>query len=218
MGGKVILKLSIKYVTILPMTRFLLIRHATTDAVGKHLSGRAEGVHLNEEGQQQAHRLAEQLSGLSIDAIYSSPLERATETAAPLAEALQVEVTSCEDFLEINFGEWTNQSFAELHSDPWFQRFNTYRSGTRIPGGELMTEAQLRIIGGMERLCRQHPQQTIAVVSHSDMIKATIAYYAGIHIDLFQRIEISPASVSIIELFEDSARILTLNHCGPIRL
>ena len=200
------------------MTRFLLIRHATTDSVGKRLSGRREGVPLNEAGKTQAQELAARLSDLPVSAIFSSPLERALETAAPLAQALNLKTSISPDFLEIDFGNWTNLSFEELQEKQEFQRFNSFRSCTRIPGGELMAEAQLRIVQGLEKLCRQHSGETVAVVCHADLIKAAIAYYAGIHLDLFQRLEISPASVSVLEIYPDTARILLVNHTGELKL
>ena len=200
------------------MTRILLIRHATTDSVGKRLSGRMAGVHLNEEGRMQAQQLAKRLAHLPVTAIYSSPLERTIETAGPVAQSLHLENIICEDFLEIDFGDWTNCSFEELQSQSQFQHFNTFRSCTRIPGGELMLEAQTRIITGLQKLCVQHPQETVAVVSHADLIKAAVAFYAGIHLDMFQRIEISPASVSVIEIYDETARILLVNHTGGIKI
>ncbi|KAA9332800.1 histidine phosphatase family protein [Adhaeribacter soli] len=200
------------------MTRFLLIRHATTDSVGKRLSGRKEGVHLNEAGLEQAQQLAQRLNHLPVSAIYSSPLERALETAEPVAQALNLQTCINRDFLEIDFGNWTNLTFEELQGQQEFQRFNAFRSCTRIPGGELMTEAQLRIVQGLEKLCRRHSGETLAVVSHADLIKSALAYYAGIHLDLFHRLEISPASVSVLEIYSDTARILLVNHTGELRL
>jgi probable phosphoglycerate mutase len=199
------------------MTKIILIRHATTDSVGKRLSGRMTGVHLNEEGRQQANSLAERLAGLQINEIHSSPLERATQTAEPLAKSLQLTTIINEDFLEMNFGEWTNKSFEELKNDNQFQLFNTFRSSTRIPGGESMMEAQTRIVTGIHKLVSKHPNQNIAVFSHSDMIKSAIAHFAGIHLDMFQRIEISPASVSIIEFYDEAIRIIVVNHTGNIK-
>ena len=198
------------------MAKFLLIRHATTDSVGKRLSGRTADVHLNEEGVKQAKELAQRFINLKIDALYSSPLERARETAAPIAELKQLECNVHQHLNEIDFGEWTNLSFDDLKDNAEFGRFNNFRSCTRIPGGELMAEAQLRFINGIEMLSANHTHQTIAIVSHADLIRSCIAYYAGIHLDMFQRIEISPASVSIIELCNDTAKILLLNHTGKI--
>lgn len=200
------------------MTRFLLIRHATTNAVGKRMTGRMPGVSLNDEGKGQAERLAERLKGLPIAAIYSSPVQRAVETASFVAKTLNLEPRIAEDFLELDLGEWTDASIELLRSDTLFSRFNTFRSNTRIPGGELMVEAQLRMITGLQKLCAKHPEETVAVVGHGDPIKAVVAYYAGIHLDLFHRLEISPASVSVIEVFADTARVLHVNDVGELLL
>ena len=175
------------------------------------------GVSLNDEGKDQANKLAEWLKGLPIAAIYSSPLERATETAEPLAKMLNKEVSISEDFLEINFGDWTNLTIEELEKDSTFQLYNSFRSFTNIPNGELMVEAQARFIKGLQKLCVQHPNETVAVFSHGDLIKAAVAYYAGTPLDMFLRIEISPASVSIINVFEETAQILLVNDTGEIK-
>ena len=200
------------------MTKFLLIRHAATDSVGKRLSGRMAGVQLNKEGLMQAQALAERLAGLPLTAIYSSPLDRARETAEPICKALSLEMEIYEDFNEIDFGEWTNKSIRELEDQPAFKRFNSFRSSTRIPGGELMPEAQVRMVRGLEKLYVRHPNEIVAVISHADMIRAAISYYAGIHLDMFQRIEISPASVSVIEMYDETARISLVNHTGEIKV
>lgn len=198
------------------MIKILFIRHALTHSVGKRLAGRAPGLHLNTEGEQQANQLAQRLAGLPIGAIYSSPLERAMETAQPVAQILNLPCNACADFIEIDFGNWTNCSIEELKRDPVFERFNTFRSLTRPPGGELMGEAQLRIIRGIEQLRIQHPDEVVAIVSHADLIKAAIAWYAGISTDMLQRLEISPASISIVEIYDETARLLLMNHTGSI--
>ena len=200
------------------MTRFLLVRHAINPTVGKTLAGRSPGVVLSETGRLQAEAVAASLSGLPIAAVYSSPLERATETAAPIAKHFGLSVVTADEFAEIEFGEWTSRSIDDLRSDVQFQRFNTFRSCTRIPGGELMAEAQLRMVQGLEKLRQQHRDEVVVVVSHADMIKAAIAFYAGIHIDLFQRIEIAPASVSTLAIDDDTARILGVNYTGGINI
>lgn len=199
------------------MTRFLLIRHATTNSVGKSLTGRMPGTPLNEEGALQAQQLAQRLAVLPIAAIYSSPVERALQTAACMAKVLQLEPVTSDDFLELDFGQWTGASFDTLAGDQQFQRFNSFRSHTRIPDGETMLEAQGRIVSGLQKCCSRHSGQTVAVVSHSDMIKAAVAYYAGIPLDLFQRLEISPASVTVLELYAETARLVLLNDVGGIR-
>ncbi len=200
------------------MTRFLLIRHATNDTVGKTLAGRKDGVHLNEEGRVQANDLVSLLGDIPVHAIYSSPLLRAMETAEPLANARRLDIRSCEDFLEMDFGDWTGLSFDTLSKDKQFQLFNSFRSCTRVPGGELMSEAQTRAVAALQRLSELHPEQTVAVFSHADIIRAIVAWYTGIHLDMFQRLEISPASVSVLEIFSETARLTALNCRAGIKI
>lgn len=200
------------------MTKILLIRHGSTDALGKHLSGRKPGVHLNERGKKEAQELSQYLRRSSLSYIYSSPLERAMETAQFIADIHQLKIIVSEEFSELNYGAWTNAQFTDLSKEENFQRFNDFRSITRIPSGELMPEAQLRIIKGIEKLCLKHPDDTVAVISHADLIKSAIAYYAGIHLDMFHRLEISPASVSMIEIKERVIRILFINYPGAEEL
>lgn len=199
------------------MIRLLLIRHATTDSVGERLSGRTPGVHLNEEGHMQAQALAKRIAHLPIARVYSSPLERAIETAVPLAEQLKQQVVVEEELVELHCGEWTGCTFEALREQPAFQRFNTFRSASRIPGGESMLEAQARMIAVIQELYDRHRDATIAVVSHGDLIKAALAHYAGIHLDMVQRLEISPASVSILDVYNETAGILLMNDTGGIR-
>lgn len=196
------------------MTKFLLIRHALTDTFGRRLTGRTPNIRLNDQGRTQAQALAERLAGLPIAAVYSSPLERTLETAESIARLLGMDAIPCEDFLEIEFGDWTDASFEELADQPPFQRFNSFRSCASIPGGEFMLQAQTRMIIGLDKLRVRHPQQNVVVVSHGDMIKAAVAYFAGIPLDLFQRIEISPASISVVEIDEEAVRILAVNDTG----
>lgn len=203
------------------MTRLILIRHATNDTVGKRIAGRKEGIHLNEEGKEQAEELASWLKALPVTAVYSSPLERAQQTAQPLANVLQLEVQVEAALIEIDFGNWTYKEIEALKGDESFQLFNSFRSNASIPGGESMLLVQARIVGCLQQLCLRHPQQTVAVVSHGDVIKAALAHYAGIHLDLMSRLEISPASVSIVDVFQETARIVLVNGMGrldPLRL
>jgi broad specificity phosphatase PhoE len=200
------------------MTTFLLIRHATNDAVGKRLVGQMAGVHLNKEGINQAIALGERLQHITISAIYSSPLERAIETAKPLSKSLKQNIITVNKFNEVDFGDWTNCSFDELSGNEQFHRFNSLRSCTRIPGGEMMTEVQQRMVTGIEQLKEKHKNEIVAVVGHADPIKSVIAYYAGIHIDLMLRLEISPASASIIQLGDETVKIIQVNNIGDVRL
>ncbi|HEU4643002.1 MAG TPA: histidine phosphatase family protein [Gemmatimonadaceae bacterium] len=198
------------------MTTFLLIRHAAIDAHGRAIAGRAPGVSLNAEGRSQARALAASLRGATVDAVYSSPLERAWETAHTIAEALGLQAQLSPSLQEIDFGEWTGRAFAELDQAPDWQRFNAFRSGTRVPGGEHMLEAQARAVGEIDRLRRRHAGGTVVVVSHGDILRAIVAWYIGLPLDLFQRLEIGPASTSTLEVTEDGARLLLLNAPPPV--
>ena len=195
------------------MTTLLLVRHALCDPVGKAVAGRAPGVLLNETGRAQAERLSERLAGLPIEALYSSPLERARETARPIAERLGLEVRLAPELLELDFGEWTGLTFEEVRASAAWQQFNSFRSCTRIPGGELMLEVQARAVAALERLRERHAGWVVAV-SHGDVIRAAIAHYVGIPLDLVQRLEVGPASVSALSFDAGGVRILRLNDTG----
>ncbi len=198
------------------MTTFILIRHAATDLIGKTIAGRMPDVHLSATGRAQAERLAERLANAPIRAIYSSPLERARETVAPLAARLGLETKTSDAIGEVEFGDWTGRELRELADLAEWQRFNSFRSGTRAPNGELMLEVQARVVSELERLREWHPTEVVALVSHGDVIKALIAHYAGIPLDLFHRVEISPASVSVIALHDWGPQILRVNDTGEL--
>jgi probable phosphomutase (TIGR03848 family) len=200
------------------MTTFLLIRHAAHSLGGEVIAGRSPGVHLSDEGHRQARDLAERLTRLGITAIYSSPLDRTRETAQPLADRLGLAVHVREELNEIDFGDWTLQSIDELRARPIWSPWNEYRSGTRIPGGELMLETQLRIVREMDRLRGEHPDACIACFSHGDVIKAAVAHALGVPLDLFRRIEIALASVSVIAVGDYGPWVLGVNHTGRIEL
>jgi probable phosphoglycerate mutase len=194
------------------MTTFLLIRHGMTDAVGKTITGRLPGVHLNEAGQRQADDLPSRLKRWKIDAIYSSPLERALETAAPAARILGLKVMMSEALSEVDFGEWSGRSLAELDQLPEWRLYNTFRSCTRAPGGELATEVQTRMVEQLTRYSRQHPDQIVAVFSHADAIRLALVHFLGMPIDLMHRIEIRPASISAVRLAEWGPQVLLMNE------
>jgi probable phosphomutase (TIGR03848 family) len=196
------------------VTTFLLLRHGATDALGSFISGRMAGVHLNERGRMEASRLAERLGSLPIEAIYSSPLERARETAEPLARRVGRPVHVLEPLSEVDYGDWTGLSFDALHELPQWSHYNRLRSGARIPGGEMLVEVQTRMVTELHRLAEQHPSGLVVVVSHADSIRGLLCWYAGIPIDLFLRFEITTASVSAIRVSDDTVRILCLNNLG----
>jgi probable phosphoglycerate mutase len=198
------------------MTTVLLIRHGHTDWIGQALAGHTPGVGLSGEGAQQAEQLVMRLRLFRLSAIYSSPLQRTLETAEPLGRALQLPVQQRPRLIEVNFGKWTGRLMTELETDPQWKRFNSLRSCTRAPGGDLMLDVQSRMVDELEDLRLRHHEQTIAVVSHQDAIKAVLAHYAGIPLDLFHRIEISPASISVLRLAEWGPQIVTVNHTGDL--
>ena len=200
------------------MTTFLLIRHAHVDAVGKLLSGRAAGHPLSPQGVQEAGRLANWLAEEPIERIFTSPLERAVETARPIASALSLELRFCDAAVELDFGEWTGRTIAELEADPLWKRFNTARCSTRAPGGELMAEAQGRMTAAIEELRAVHPGESIVLVSHADVIRAALAHYASVSLDAIGRFEIRPASVSALKLWDDWSLVLCVNETGEVSI
>lgn len=193
------------------MTTFALIRHASHALLGDTIVGRAPAVRLSPEGLRQAEALAERLEGSSIRSLYSSPLERARATAAPIAGRLGLELQTADELNEIDFGEWTNRSLVDLREREDWRRFNILRSSTPIPGGEAMIEVQGRMLRLVERLCASHPEQAVALVSHGDVIKAMLVHYLGVPLDLLQRIEISPASISIVRIERYGPAVLLIN-------
>jgi probable phosphoglycerate mutase len=196
------------------MTTFLLIRHGRTSWIGRAIAGHSPGVSLDESGIVQAEQLVGRLEALPLAAIYCSPLQRTLETAAPLARHRGLTVTQRPRLIEVDFGQWTGKTLAELDQDPRWRAFNEVRSINRAPGGESMLEVQARIIEELDNIRRSHPGQTVAIFSHQDSIKAAIAHYAGMPLDLFHRFEISPASISIVSLAEWGPRIVSVN-AGP---
>jgi probable phosphoglycerate mutase len=197
-------------------TTLLLIRHALNDWVGEKLAGWTPNVHLNEKGEAQAKALAQRLADQPIAAIYASPLERAVETAEAIASALHFEIEIREGVGEVQYGEWTGQSIKELaKEDAWrVVQFNPSRA--RFPGGEAIREMQARAVAEIESILTAHPSQMVAVVSHADVIKVILAHYAGLHLDLFQRLVVSPASVSILSFTPMGPRLVCLNDTAHL--
>lgn len=198
------------------MTHIYLIRHAENDYVGKKLAGWKPGVHLNEKGRRQAQALAERLAGVRLEAVYSSPLERAIETAAPLAQARRLPILRRPALGEVKYGEWTGRSLKALARTRLWRVVQFRPSAVRFPGGETFPELQMRVVGALEAIRAEHPKGAVAVVSHGDAIRVAVAHYLGVHLDLFQRIMISPASITILHLSDGLPRLLRLNDTGPM--
>jgi len=198
--------------------RLLLIRHALTPHVGHKLSGWSSGVHLSDEGRAQAARLTERLHDVQIDAIYSSPLDRAVETAQPLAKDHKLRVRQREEIGEVKYGELEGKSLRTLAKGKLWARLQTWPSDVRFPGGESLRETQARAVAAIERLRAEHPKQNVAVVSHGDWIRLSVAHYLGVHIDLYRRINVDPASVSALLFFELMPVVQTVNETGDLTM
>jgi broad specificity phosphatase PhoE len=195
-----------------PRTVVLLIRHAQTDAVGEWLAGRREDVPLNQVGRAQSERLRARLSSTDLAAVYSSPMQRAIETAAPLARERGLRVVPHLDLTEIDFGDWTGERFDALDTDARWTRFNRLRSMATIPHGERAIDVQARIVRALEEARLNHPNATVAFVTHSDVIRLAVLHVAGAPIDLIHRFEITPASISAVALGEDHPALLYVNE------
>jgi broad specificity phosphatase PhoE len=173
------------------------------------------GVSLGETGRAQAARVAERLSGARLAAVYSSPLERARETAEPIAAAAGVPVTVSAGLHEIDVGAWTGRSFVELDADPLWATWNTARADGQAPDGERMQAVQDRVLQELESFRRRHPGECVAAVSHADVIKAALCGVLGLSLDRYHAFEIEPASVSALVLWEGGGKVLGLNgRCG----
>lgn len=200
------------------MTTFLLIRHAVNDYVktGK-LAGRLAGIHLNEEGEAQARALGERLAGAPLDHIYASPMERTMETAGALAaHHSNLTVEALTSIIEVDYGDWQGKAISELQQRKMWSVVQEYPSRARFPGGEAMRGVQARIVGAIESLAPKHPDQMIALVCHADLIKMALAHYLGMHLDVFQRIVISPASISSLRLGHSRPFVLGMNDMAHI--
>ena len=196
-------------------TLALLVRHGQTPTTGASLPGRAGGLHLADKGREQAEAVAQRLRALTnIDAVYASPLERTRETAAPIAKVLGHRVGVNKGLLECDFGEWTGKSLADLRKKPEWQTVQSYPSGFRFPGGESFPEMQQRMITTLTTLTAAHQGRAFVAVSHADTIKAAVAHALGTHLDLFQRIVISPCSVSAILYTAGGPIVLAVNSTG----
>jgi probable phosphoglycerate mutase len=196
-------------------TLVLLVRHGQTPTTGAKLPGRAPGLHLSDKGREQAASAAERIAVLGrVAAVYASPLERTRETAAPIAKATGLRTRTHKGLLECDFGSWTGASLARLRKKREWATVQRYPSSFRFPDGESFAEMQARITGTLTELCHAHPGKTIVAVSHADPIKAALADALGTHLDLFQRLVVSPCSVSAVMYGETGPIVLATNSTG----
>jgi probable phosphomutase (TIGR03848 family) len=200
-----------------PPTTVLLVRHGTTATTGKVLPGRAGGLHLSDAGRAQAQAVAERIGALKrVDAVHSSPLERARETAAPIAAARGLRVTIDRALVECDFGEWTGAELRSLARQPDWATVQRYPSGFRFPGGESFIEMAARAESAVSALVTRYAGGVVVAVSHADPIKAVMADALGTPLDLFQRIVISPCSVSAVMYGHLGPIVLAVNHTGDL--
>jgi broad specificity phosphatase PhoE len=244
-----------------PPTIVLLVRHGTTATTGKELPGRAPGLHLSDQGREQAERVAARIAALAglaaagapsangqdataapaatgppeaapagrrrrgrgravsppvptVTAVYASPLERTRETAAPIARLLGHEVLLDDGLLELDIGDWTGLELKAARKRPAWATIQRHPSGFAFPGGESFVAMQARIITALDRLRVAHPGETIVAVSHADPIRAAVNHAMGAHLDMFQRIVVSPCSLTAIAYGADAPTVLTVNDTG----
>lgn len=193
------------------MTTFFFVRHGVTDHTGHKLSGWMD-IPLNAEGITQARAAADSLSQVRFKKIYSSPVKRCAQTAAIVAEPHRKEVEFLDDLGEVQYGDWTDRSLAQLKRLKVWKDVQHKPSAFRFPGGETLRDVQKRAVDSIEAIAAEHRKGSVCCVSHADVIRLVFAHYMGVHIDLFQRIVIGPAAVSVLGLGDGVPRILALNQ------
>jgi probable phosphomutase (TIGR03848 family) len=193
-------------------TLVLLVRHGQTPTTGKLVPGRAPGLHLAEEGRRQADAVAKRIAELPrIAAVYTSPLDRAQETAERIARGRGLAPQVDADLTECDPGEWTGAALEQLVKQPEWRAVQHHPSGFRFPGGESFMDMQLRVVAAIDRLAARHRSEAIVAVSHAEPIKAVAAHALGLHLDLFQRIAIVPCSVTAIAWGGTRPTVLAVN-------
>ena len=199
------------------MPLLLLIRHGENDFTKTHkLAGHTPNVHLNERGQSQAQTLADALKDVPIKAIYSSPLERAVETANPIAQVRGLEVQLEAGLMETNVGKWQGRSLAALRLQKAWKVVQNAPSRAQFPEGETFYECQTRIVTALDSISRKYkPQDMVACVFHADPIKLAVAHYIGLSLDHFQRLSCDTASLTALYVSESGANLIKLNQRPP---
>ncbi len=201
----------------MPPTVVCFVRHGTTPTTGKVLPGRARGLHLSEQGLEEAGRVGARLAGLgSVRGVYASPLERTRETAKAIGAAVSLPVTVDRGLIECDFGEWTGRELAELSRLPEWRTVQQHPSGFRFPGGESFAEVRARMAATVERLVGSHPGEVVVAVSHADPIKVVVGDALGQSLDLVQRIVVSPCSVSAVAYSAVAPVVLAVNSTGEL--
>jgi broad specificity phosphatase PhoE len=199
-------------------TTFLFIRHAAHVLGPEVIPGASGAACLSEAGHEQARAVAARIDHLPVSALYASPILRTMQTADAIAERLGLPVRSCDALREVGYGDWAGKRIDELRTLDSWMRWNQFRSGCMPPDGELMLEIQARVMRELERQRGEHAGGTVVLVSHGDVIKYTLGMLLGVPIDLCHRLEISPASVSVVQIAAWGPRILSLNNTGRVEV
>ncbi len=196
------------------MQLVLLIRHGLAEYKPGRLYGWTPGVHLSAQGRDEAKRLSERLEPVKLNALYCSPLERCCETADAILAGRKLEKQIVEDLGEVKYGSWQGKTFKSLVKTPLWRTVQLVPSQATFPGGESLLAMQTRGVAAVEAIRAKHKQGTVAIVSHADMIKALVAHYLGMHLDLFQRIHVETASVTAIAFMGAFPRLVRLSDTG----
>ncbi len=196
-------------------TLLLLVRHGRTPTTGARLPGRAPGLDLSEEGVAQAERAAARIAELDrVAAVYASPLERTRQTAAPIARATGNRVRTHKGLLELDVGDWTERKLSDLRRRKEWRTIQQAPSAFTFPGGESFLDMRNRIVGTLGELATRHPGEVVVAVSHADCIRAAVADAMGVHLDLFQRVQAGPCSISAILCTGGAPMVLAVNTNG----
>ena len=200
------------------MPLLLLIRHGENEYVktGK-LAGHLPGIHLNERGQKQAQALGEALAYVPLKAIYSSPLERAMETAEPIATSHKLEILQEPGLKDADVGKWQGKSLKVLRLTNVWKVVQQAPSRFQFPEGESFIDVQTRIADALEAIVRKHnkPKDIVAVVFHADPIKLAVSHFLGLPLDHFQRLSCDTGSVAAIHVSDIGANLIKLNQRPP---
>jgi probable phosphoglycerate mutase len=199
-----------------PPTRLVLVRHAVTEQTGPLLSGRAPGIDLSDKGIGQAEATAQRLAKLPIAHVYASPIERTTQTAQRIAAHHGLDVEPLEGVIEADYGDWTGGKLSELAKTDEWKVVQVAPSRAQFPNGETIRAMQARMVATLDEVVAKHQHETVVVVSHADPIKSAIAHYSGMHLDLFQRVHVSPASVTVFDFHTYGVVMVKCNDTGGL--
>ncbi len=201
-------------------TLVLLVRHGQTPTTGAVLPGRAPGLHLSDRGREQAEQAAARIAALGADriaAVYASPMERTRQTAAPIARAVGRRVRVHDGLNECDFGRWTGRRLSDLRRRRDWKQVQRSPSSFRFPDGESFAEMQTRMTDAVQALAARHAGETVVAVSHADTIKAAVSHASGAHLDMFQRIVVSPCSITAILYGDDGPLVLAVNSTADLK-